>query len=116
MVRIEGPDLSGLAKSLEERLGGYFEYSFNGTLVFVRESHFPRAGESLLNVVIVFLIAAGECEVDIVSGGGAGPADTMRAAEECTNGNMVKLLKEVCASRHWSLIERGPDGVLLILI
>jgi hypothetical protein len=111
-VRIEGPDISSLVKSLEERLGGYFEYSYNGTLVFVRENYFLHANESLLNVIIVFLVAPGESEVDIVSGGGPGPEDQTRAVEECTNGNIVHVLKEICASHHWSLIEQGPDGVI----
>ncbi len=112
MVRIEGPDLSGLARSMEERLDGYFEYSFNGTLVFIKENHFSRSGECLLNVIIVSLVAPGECEVDIVSGGGPGTADQPRAAEECTNSNIIHMLKEICASRHWSIIERGADGVV----
>lgn len=112
MVRIEGPDLSSLARSIEERLGGYFEYSFNGTLVFVKENNYLRANESLLSVIIVFLVSPGEIEVDIVSGGGSGTSDRTRASEECTNGNIVRVLKEICAAHHWSIIERGPDGVI----
>lgn len=104
-VRIEGPDLSPLVKAMEEKLGGYYEYSFNGTVVFVKENYFLRVNENLLNVVIVFLISPGQSEVDVVSGGGSGGMDLTWGAEGSSNGRIVHMLKEICASNHWNIVE-----------
>lgn len=103
-VRIEGKDLSSLTRVMEEKLGGYFEYFFNGTFVFVKESSFSQANEKLLNVIIVFLIGESESEVEVISGGGTGASES--GGEEIgSNGVVVQLLRDICTSNHWSLVE-----------
>jgi hypothetical protein len=103
-VRIEGQDLSPLVKAMEERLGGYFEYFYNGTFVFVNENYYLRANENLLNIVIVFLIGQSESEVDVISGGGSG-AGEFWGVEVSSNDRIVQMLKDICASNHWNMAE-----------
>jgi hypothetical protein len=106
-VRIEGPDLSPLVKAMEDKLSGYYEYFYNGTFVFVNENYYMRANENLMNVVIVFLIGQGQSEVDVISGGGSG-AMGLWGGEGSSNGNIVHMLKEICALNRWNMVEEKP--------
>lgn len=103
-VRIEGKDLSKLTGAMEEKLKGYFEYFYGDTFIFVNENYYLRANENLMNVIIVFLLGNGESEIDVISGGGSGAMDS-RGAEEGGNGKVIEMLKEICATNRWSLVE-----------
>jgi hypothetical protein len=103
-VRIEGTDLSTLIKAMEEKLGGYYEYFYDDTFIFVSENYYLRANENLMNVIIVFLVGKGQSEIDVISGGGSGAMEFW-GAEDSSNGKIIQILKEICASNRWSLVE-----------
>jgi hypothetical protein len=103
-VRIEGTDLSALTRAMEEKLKGYYEYFYDDTFIFVSENYYSRANENLMNVVIVFLLGNGESEVDVISGGGSGAMESWEP-EDSSNRKVILMLKEICASNRWSLVE-----------
>jgi len=103
-IRISGTGLSALTGAMEKVLKGYYEYFYGDSYIFVNENYYSRANENLMNVIIVFLLGDGESEVDVISGGGSGAMEAW-GAEEGKNGEVIQILKEICDSNRWSLVE-----------
>jgi len=100
-VLIEGRDLSTLTGTMEGRLKGYYEYFYNDTFIFVNEDRSSRANEALMSVIIVFLMGNGQGEIDVISGGGP------EIAEDCSHRQVIQMLRDICASNRWTLVEDG---------
>jgi hypothetical protein len=105
---IEGKDLSPLVKAMEDRigkLGGFTEYSYERSVVFIREKLNIIGMMYLVDIIILFVLSQDKCKVEIVTAGGPG-----YNSEMWENNSAVRLIKGICDSNNWQFsVQREED-------
>lgn len=102
-LSIEGKGVISLVDILKRKFSGYY-FSSDNIFAFATTEYSIRVNTDMLSVIILNLKNRNKCEIEIISGGSAvGLIQIVWNPERSRNGQIVKILDEICKENSWKL-------------
>ena len=104
-VSIESPDLPYLLRAIKYELKDWDTYSLaDGIYLFTKEEYYFRLNSNLMTVAILDMTTSNECEVRLITGGGAsGMLGITWGAEQDQNQKIIHALEIICEVKSWKM-------------
>jgi hypothetical protein len=116
-ISVDCPDPEQLLDELWPKLDDFctyevFEYASGKVMMIAFEKFLLRVNSNLLAAITMDFTLAGECQIDIVSGGGGESILNFRYGSEKTIvSSVIRIFVDICEDKSWNILEDENEPV-----